>query len=408
MSPQLDHATPDNTGLINLVLIDSGSGSIKVGVAHLDSDHSVTEFYQDKLGLKFAEDLEKQHLINEIMQSGQLQNIYHKNNKPLNLCSIFNVDNRSDIMSIFENKCSKQAYEFLVENYSNKFSEAIKGSYINMLTNIVKETSGASEVRDTEVWLVGTAALRKSDDGQHLLDSLKDSVSNYAGHVDFKIISQHSEGEYAFKGAVMKSGISEQDAIVWDIGGGSMQISFNKTEDNSFSVLGNTVASAYMYETIKESCGKSTEDGSIYPMSQEQLSNAILLASNKVTFLEQEQLEQFFLQKKTSESTRILGVGTIHNGIIDMLKHQHIIQEGVGFFEQADLLKLINSFADKSAEQIKDLLPEGVRNHAFETCVTNTVLVYGAMQKYGIDKVDIINASNLDALLYEAQKSHLA
>jgi hypothetical protein len=398
----LEYFSKGHEGLINLVLIDSGSGTIKIGLAHLDNDYNICDFFQDQLGLKFAEDLNKKTLVSEILQSGHIQNIHDNNNNPLNLCSLFNQDiSNNAFMSILKPQCSEEAYQFLIKNYGNKFSEAIKQNYIKSISEIVKNVH-KNGGKDTEVWLVGTAALRKADDGQILLNELEESIKPYASNINFKIISQQAEGEYAFEGASIVTKINPKDAIVWDIGGGSMQITFN--DDSSIQVLGNEIASTHMFELAKQLFQKQPDD-SLYPMSCDQIEKVIEIAKKEVAFPKEAHIEQNFIQKKTNENTRIIGVGNIHNGILEAMIYQNIIQKDQTTFDKLELKILINNFIEKSPSEVTEILPEKANLFAFEFFLTNAILVYGAMHKYFIDEVEVVEANNLNALLYKAQQA---
>ena len=175
-----DHpAAEDN--IMNIVAIDSGSGSIKLGVAHVNTTtHEISDFHSTALAIQLAKDLENHTLMHEIKESGLIQDLYDVNNKPMDMCGFFNpdFDQNQGMLHLLRPVCSKEAYEFLESNYSNKFSEIIKELYVSKIASVVQAAAKLDPHHPTEVWLVGTAALRKLDDGHYLVDALAHKLNH--------------------------------------------------------------------------------------------------------------------------------------------------------------------------------------------------------------------------------------
>ncbi len=218
-------------GLVNMIVIDSGSGSIKTGFAHVDPVTGETSQVQyNSLAIQLAKDLERQTLIKEIEKSGLVQNLYGDKGEPLNVCQFFKP-------SVSWKDFYYGSSSAFLSNYVNKFSEAIKEMYVSQITSAVKAAIEMDPARPVQISLIGTAALRKADDAQLLVKELEQNIHDQLGVTDtyFKIISQADEGVYGFKSGIAALKVNPDHVVAWDIGGGSMQLTGLK--DGKYEVL---------------------------------------------------------------------------------------------------------------------------------------------------------------------------
>ncbi len=398
----LDHHSGEDN-IVNVVAIDSGSGSIKFGVAHVNTTtHEVDDIQYTHLAIQLAKDLENHTLLQEIKESGFIQNLYDAKNIPLNMCGFFNpdLDQGSEILNLFKPMSSKEANESLEGSYSNKFSETVKELYVNKIASVVKEAIKLDPDHKTEVWLVGTAALRKADDGSHLVEALSHKINDELQvDANFKIISQKDEGIYAFEGGVGALKLDANKVVSWDIGGGSMQLTGKQDED--YQVLGGTVASStfktmVMDLLVKEQIVKDVTD-SIYPINSSSINKIIELGVSKLNFPADK--EEWFAKKRTEEGVEIVGVGNIHAALLGSMKDH--LGHTMDSYTKEDVAKLLEVFSNKSVDQVKGLIPKG--SHPFlENYVVNIMLVAATMEKYHIDTVRVADVSNVNTLLYKA------
>lgn len=386
--------------VINVVAIDSGSGSIKIGIAHVDRDnHEITDLITNQLAIKLAQDLESHTLMKEILESGYIQNLYDINDQPLNMCALFNPDiNQGELfLNAISPMCSKAAHDFLEGTYANKFSEAVKDSYIKSLSEVVRTVTEGDTTHPTEVWLVGTAALRKADDGQHLINALAHKLDDDLHvHTNFKIISQQDEGIYAFEGAVAAVTGDPDKVISWDIGGGSMQIT-GINDDQAYEVLGGTVASSTFltmaHNYLIENGIKNPGD-SIYPLDAANIENLVMLAMEKISFPAAKEL--WLAGKKNQAGVEILGVGNIHSAVLAQMKQN--FNKSDATYNLEEIHNLLDVFANKTAEEIKQIVPR-YQHDFINNLLINAILVTATMQKYNIESVHATEATNVSALL---------
>ena len=99
---------------------------------------------------------------------------------------------------------------------------------------------------------VATEAIRSA----HNRDTLLDAIARHID-IDIAVISQHREADLAFRGAVAKCNIDADRAVVWDIGGESMQLT--ASIDGELHVHGVDFASGDMRRAMSDNPVSSDE-----------------------------------------------------------------------------------------------------------------------------------------------------
>lgn len=206
-----------------VIVIDSGSGSAKLGVAVLkDGELQQIQYYNEHMPM--AADLELKKLVTEIRDSGKIQDVYDKDGNKLNICDLFDP-NLEGVHSpyIDVEQSSLQKHQDLQLLYGNKFSEELKEKYLNTIMKYIHALKAAEPSKQIAFWLVGTAALRKADDGMHLMNALSDKLkAEGIEEINLKIISQEEEARMAFEGVASIRGEAPLGGVI-DVGGGSQQ-----------------------------------------------------------------------------------------------------------------------------------------------------------------------------------------
>ena len=382
-----------------IIAIDSGSGATKFGFAKFNKKTNNIEnidYAENKsIQIKLAENLENKALIKEIEETGYIQNAYNKANQPLNICEVFKPE-LNNKLSFTDNQSSLETRKHLESRYGNKFSTELKEKYLQYITSTVNDVKGMYPNHKIEVHLVGTAALRKADDGQYLLKELEKNLNKEPNiKTNIKIISQEDEGIYAFEGAVKEGKFDPEKVISWDIGGGSMQITGKKNK--GYKVLGGTVASSTFKPMVTELLGKDPVN-SIYPLNSEEIQKSIALAKEKISFNVD---DEKWLNKKKSKIDHIVGVGNIHSSLLRIMQKNEIIPSTQTTYTSKELGELINLFSNKNANEIEKLVL--TKDVPFtENLLTNMILVKASMEKYNINSVKVIPVSNTNTVISKA------
>ncbi len=269
------------------------------------------------------------------------------------------------------------------------FSERIKADGIASLRNAKKKYSKAKQH-----CAVATAAFRSAKDGQHFASQIHDNLG-----LPVEVLSQLEEGVIAYYGA-LSQGISQQPSpIVWDIGGGSMQLTFQDSNGN-FQMQGNEIASQpFLSLVLKEISNKATIDSSPNPINSYQIRSAIQLAK-KHLMMEKPKSEA--IQNKLAQGSPVVGVGSIHNLVIQHMCNLVTQQDGHSCTKQ-ELYKVITFCAGKTDEELLPLMK--TQNREFvKSYVTNMILVYAQMDLLGIDKIQTSPTNNVEGLLLKGCK----
>ena len=248
------------------------------------------------------------------------------------------------------------------------FSKAIikKGrSAFKEISRIIKKY----KVQSTQA--VATSAFRTSSNSGVLV--------RYAKSLDIpvEVISQDEEAILGYKSA--KSIAGEKDYLVWDIGGGSMQMSYKK--DKKLLIYKGKLASvpfrAYVTKFVQNSKKRSPN-----PMSSKDVEKSIKYAHDYALRDIDKDLQKII----KTEDIDIIGIGGVHSSAI---------LESMGK-EAEYTYKELESFL----EARKSLTDEKIGGKYASTSTSNLALVLGFMKALNIKKVIGEKLNLSDGLLY--------
>jgi len=245
---------------------------------------------------------------------------------------------------------------------------------------------------DIQHFAVATAAFRTADNGELVAEMFSDKLD-----MSIRIISQEEEGKLAYYSALSQNPPSETATlpIVWDIGGGSMQITYKDTSD-TFHIMEGEIASQTFQALVSEKI-MAFQDGSHTPnpMSAGDVEAAISLAKQHLQF---DATNTDIIKNKIAQNTPVFAVGTVHNFVIQPLCALAGIDSANDHYRKSDLLLAINLLTDKTDQQILQL--NHLPNLALaKNQLTNLILVYAMMDLLGVEQVQTIKSSNVEGLL---------
>ncbi len=304
------------------------------------------------------------------------------------------------IEQIFYNDIIPVAYrQDLINSGTNEFSDLIQDMGLTALFDAKSKIEnayvqhGLQDYGDIQHFAVATAAFREASNGQLVAEQ-------FSQMLDFKIdiISQEDEGKLAYHGAVAQVETSDENPpIVWDIGGGSMQLTYKDVGDY-FHVMQGKLASATFLNLVNEQLPHQ-ENGSLYPMNEVNVQAAIDLAKQHLVF---DQTTTDIIKQQIVNDSPILAVGSVHNFIIKPLCDLVGTPDKDSYSRQ-DLFQAIELLTDKSSDQImnitQELNPEFVKSK-----LTNLILVYAMMEKMDIPAIQVVGVSNVEGLLAQKAK----
>lgn len=292
---------------------------------------------------------------------------------------IARVDPKTDkITAVLLEKSLPVPYQKELELSSNNtFNRSVMDQGIEAVKTL-KEIADQYQVK--KVVAVATAAFRQAANAQALAQEIEAKTG-----VTVRIINQDEEGILAFRGALALTSVDPKNAVVWDIGGGSMQLTTLSDVGTYLVEKGKTASAPFKNVVIGQIQGQNINQvATPNPMTLEQIQAAIMRAKEFAS-----QTDPFIQNKISQPSTTVIGVGNLFNYSVQPLVNDKIVQ-------QQALYQAIEKMANKTDAELPG------KSFA-DVSVTNPAMILGYMQELKIEKVDVVNVNNADgALTYPA------
>lgn len=229
---------------------------------------------------------------------------------------------------------------------------------------------------------VATDAFRRAENGTDYTQLLSSEL-NFPIH----IITQTSEAVLGFLAASGNLDIGMDKILVWDIGGGSMQITAlndnNETDiDKQFEVYKGKLASISFKNIVLESIQGQTKKSrkSPNPLGKDVSEKSIKLAQMYSALHVPESI------KEKAKSLRVIGIGGVH---------YHSIRNQVQIKDETYSSKQLRETLNK-----KLLYNDKQIGGAYaQTDITNLALILGFMQELGITDVTSLNVNMAHGIL---------
>lgn len=230
-----------------------------------------------------------------------------------------------------------------------------------------------------KVVAVATASFRKAANVEAFVEKIERETG-----VKVYIIDQDLEGVLGFEATAAQVAGDPKNMIVWDIGGGSFQLTTLDEQGKLVVHRGLDASIPFKNHVIKIIKKRDPNvETTPNPLNTEHLQDAENHAQ-KIS----KKVDRVFKNKIANPRTHVVGIGNIFAyGIYPLVGKK-------SSFSKKELFQKIQKLAGKTD---KDL-----GGHAYaNVAVTNPVLVLGFMQKLGIDQMSIADINNADgALVY--------
>ena len=184
--------------------------------------------------------------------------------------------------------------------------------------------------------------------------------------------------------------------VVWDIGGGSMQLTF-KDQADYFHVMQGQLASQTFQSLVCDKVLHKEATASPNPLNTNDVEAAIDLAKEHLRF---DPATSDIIKHQIAHNAPVLAVGSVHNFVIQPLCNLAGVHPAGSEYTKEDLHQAILLLTDKTDEQIMKITalsnPDLAKNQ-----LTNLILVYAMMDIMGIDKVHTVKSSNVEGLIIQ-------
>jgi len=291
--------------------------------------------------------------------------------------------------SMLVNKCTNKIMERLGEhNFHLKYQSCIED--VEGKKNLTKECFDKTKELFTQFETIygtnclkskcsgiATAWARKANNSADMLKIYEESG------VKVKVLSQYEEGQVGYLTAYTHPDAHETsgDALVWDIGGGSYQLTV-KNADTGFHVY-KGIYGVESYDTTLRS--KIKIDGYL---TEEQINIAVKLFASEIAARLAK--DEVILGKiKSRQITKVLGIGRpMYMGIKEDLNLESRVTK-------EDLYNVAKSFSGKTRQEVRLMYPL-IPDHYINQAQSALILVYSVMQELGIDEIYILDAKGTD------------
>lgn len=270
-----------------------------------------------------------------------------------------------------------QYQEQLSKNPQNMFDENVMRTGIDA---IKKSKEIANKYHAQKVIAVATASFRKAANSQEFIDRIYKETG-----VQVYVIDQELEGKLAFNAVLSQGNYDPKDLIVWDIGGGSLQMTA-LDEKGNYQIFRGEVASIHFKNMMIEHVQKRSPDEitTPNPMATDEIHEGLVHARELAT-----KVDKVFKDRIKAPGSQIVGVGNIFAyGIYPLVGNKSP-------YTKEELNQALMTLAHKSDEELGG-------GEYINVLVSNSILVLGYMQGLNIHQMEALDVNNADgAVLYQ-------
>ena len=285
------------------------------------------------------------------------------------------VDTTTDkiISKIYEQSIPVSYQSHLEKSSNNTFDNEVMAQGTNAIKTL-KDVADSYHVK--KVVAVATAAFRQATNAPQFVQQIEQQTG-----VKVHIINQDEEGILAFRGALAITPAQPQQTVVWDIGGGSMQLTTLTKEGTYLVEKGKTASTPFRNFIIQQIEGKDIQSVSTpNPIGENELQGALQYARSVA-----QEINPMLKERLHDPQIQVLAVGNLFNYSISPLVSNKKV-------ERYKLQQAITPLLNKTDKE----LPGG----AFaDVTVSNPILVLGYMQALDIPFVTVVSVNNADGAL---------
>jgi exopolyphosphatase/guanosine-5'-triphosphate,3'-diphosphate pyrophosphatase len=251
-----------------------------------------------------------------------------------------------------------------------------RGATIARGLAVLRELRAAAEQHQPHSYAaVATSAFRRAGNARELTAQIERELG-----IRISIISQQKEAALGFTGAVHARGVDPAQAVVWDIGGHSMQLT--AYDDGQFVVYEGELASGQMKDHIIRVVQRRMQASTPNPISPSEASEARHFCQRYAT----SHIPHAIKHKLAQPDTVVLGIGA--------LKYYDDVPPA-----QADGYS--RGEIEGHLERMIGASDDELGGPYASTKISDRILVAGFMRALGIERVVLANVNLTDGLLLD-------
>jgi len=284
----------------------------------------------------------------------------------------------SQIVNILESKSFTTPYQ---EKLSKSSEGVFDHDVMEIGLNSLKESVEIAKKYGAEkVIAVATAAFRKAKNSETFIQKIYEETG-----IEVNVIDQGLEGELAFKAVQSQLGVPPADLVVWDIGGGSLQLTTVDPKGELIIYRGNEASTPFKNFVIEEIQDKKISHiNSPNPLNVKEIMQANAHAQRLA-----QKVDRVIKDKINAPQTIIVGVGNIFGyQLTSMFDNQKsFTRDG-----------LVGAVADLAGKSDRDVGGGDFAN----VYVTNAALILGFMEGLDINQMQITDINPADGAFFYA------
>lgn len=273
-----------------------------------------------------------------------------------------------------ENK-AVQYKDDLASSKDRSFSRQVRAEGIKALRSLKKKAASLGATRFTGV---ATSAFRDSENASQFVKTIEKEVG-----IPVRIISQREEAILGFFGGSAGVEVPREKVVVWDIGGGSMQLITPAPESREWLIYeGQTGSVPFRNRIISEVQGRAPgKVSSPNPISESESRKAVGLAEAA-----SKEIPKPLREKASRKDVMLVGVGNVHN-----ISVKNQVAGGADVVTREELERTLRGRAGLSDEKI------GGKYASTE--ISNLALVLGFLKGIGAKQLKLVKADLNDGVL---------
>lgn len=262
------------------------------------------------------------------------------------------------------------------QNAQLKFSEKITTQAFEVFKEVI-EIAREQNIPASQIRAVATAAFREAQNSPDFTARVRQELD-----LRISVISQKQEAHLGLQATVVQTKEAPENIVVWDIGGGSMQIIYFDQSKHAFEIYEGQLASvSFKNEFIQKIQKQNTH--------QKRTPNPI---SEKESHLGLSYVQAYAHTHLPADLKKIIATKLVYGtGGVLVLSLPNQIKPKSSDILLSDVLKTLKSQLNKKDSEIASKYAD--------TDVTNLILVGGYMQALGLSKYITAAPNNTQGLL---------
>lgn len=258
-------------------------------------------------------------------------------------------------------------------SYDNKIDAETRALGLHTFTRIKEITD---EFGVQKISAIATSAFRKAENGQEFFIDVQGATG-----IIVQIIPQREEGEIAYFSALASGLVNSDEAVVWDIGTGSMQMMTRDVRGNLSVYMGEKMGSvAFKNYVVSQVQSQDLEfKYSPNPMNEDDLYFSDRYARGFARNANQ------IIKKRIKTSGKVIGIGRLFYHSIRPLASENDV------ITRKKLRKYIENALNKTDSELNSPYAH--------VDVTNCILTLAMMKALHIKKIEVIETTSTRGLL---------